>query len=235
MSRRRSMELWRSYSTEEERCERRVVTVAMRLAFLVVGLLAVACDGARREGGIIVTGCVDGQTAACSCSDGRRGSQVCSSAMYGACECSGAARDGGLEDAGVVDAGSERDAGGSTETDAGTTRDAGTDVRPDAGSPRDGGVQPPRDGGAPRDGGVRPPRDGGVRPPRDGGTPGTRDGGPDLIGSPCSSDFDCNDGLPFPFLICEQNICVESCLLNEFNGIPCPAGLVCDPFMGRCS
>jgi hypothetical protein len=112
-------------------------------------------------------------------------------------------------------------------------RDAGFLPGRDAGFPpgRDAGFPPPRDAGFPRDAGP-PPRDAG--PPRaDAGFP-TADGGLQGVGDPCQTDVECNMGLPFPVLICEMNVCEASCLFNQINGIPCPAGTTCDLQSGRC-
>ncbi len=203
-----------------------------RLALcLLFAALLVACGGPRRDGGIIVTGCIDGQSAACTCSDGRAGSQQCSGGAFGGCVCTGNdVTDAGTttEDAGFVDSGvPPRDAGFTPGRDAGF-RDAGFTPPRDAGF-RDGGVTPP-----PRDAGFPPPRDAGFPPPRDGGVPNPIDGGADNVGDPCVTDTDCNIGFPLPLLICVQNMCQYGCLFNELQGIPCPNGTFCDFASGRC-
>ena len=220
-----------------------------RVLFILALFALVSCDSPRRGRPVIVAGCVEGRVIGCVCSDGRMGSQVClANDQYSVCECTGSldgsvGGDGGEEedgsvfekdaasgDAGFEDSGFSEDSGFREDaafSDAGSS-DAGFDSGVDSGF--DSG---PRDTGAgDTDSGVRD-----VGTP-DVGFPGTDGGLPDFdagTGGPCSTDTECNSGLPFPILICELNVCEFGCLYYEFLGTPiCVSPQVCDFLTGRC-
>jgi hypothetical protein len=194
---------------------------------------------------------VEGRVIGCVCEDGRSGNQVCTNDQFGPCECTGELTDAGAEgDAGEGDAGF--DDAGFEERDSGSRDTGPRDIGADDGGPRDTGV---RDVGVPDVG--FPDTGASDTGPRDVGFPdtGVRDAGffdagsfdagsfdasfPDFdggVGSACTSDLDCNVGLPLAVLICEQNACEFSCFYYELfeSRSICVSPQVCDWTTGRC-